>query len=158
MSSSTSNQITELHTIMRKQYISLLLDFPISALSTVAPQMDVHGAQWKYCFYHQIEDYRKSVRKCLSIINKSDNEKDMEKQRDKPGNPKSTLEKAKHHLSRLVTSYAKFLSDGIVYYSELLFKVEQRLRDHGHEGPKKKKSRAEVVQPKSDEYQEQDWT
>jgi hypothetical protein len=71
---------------------------------------------WKQCFYRQIEEYRRSIRKTVQLLEQTE---------PNPANAAnmSTIEKAKAHLARLTAVFSKFLSDASTFYQELMLQV-----------------------------------
>lgn len=74
-----------------------------------AAAKDIHTALWKTCFYKQIDEYRRSLKKTKGII-------------DQKSNPEQH-EKASVHLMHLIAAFSKFLSDSIAWYQEFLLQV-----------------------------------
>ena len=105
---------------MRRLYLSILAN-PQHAISAAVPGFDMHSSLWKNCFYNQIEDYRKSIRKCFATATLPTGDKDESKV------DAATVERSKHHLARLTMSFSKFLSDGIIFYTDMMIQAEQQM-------------------------------
>ena len=105
---------------MRQDYQLLIINHP-------GVGKDVDSALWKHCFYRQIEEYRKSIRKTVQII-ENQGATGTGTSGESAGGRHATadplmLEKAKSHLARLNSAFAKFLSDSITFYQETMLKV-----------------------------------
>jgi Telomerase activating protein Est1 len=91
---------------MQRDYQTLIIHHPSFG-------KDVDSALWKQCFYRQIEEYRKSIRKTVQIIESSDNATST--------NP--MIEKAKSHLAKLNSAFSHFLSGSMTFFQETMLKV-----------------------------------
>lgn len=88
---------------VRNNFRSLLLDYPL-----FASEKDIDLALWKYCFYRQIEDYRKQLNKLA----------------------KSTIEKNEQDRDTLLQIEAQFqilLSKADYFYVLLMHELEEKL-------------------------------
>jgi hypothetical protein len=102
-------EINKLLLEIRNDYIVLLLDHP--TLSS-AIKKDIDGLMWKQCFYKQIEEYRRSIKKTSLLIAE--------------GGQSPMTEKARQHLIKLTTFFFKFLTDSLAIYQDMLAKVFQK--------------------------------
>ena len=101
---------------IRKDYQVLVVNHTIYACSG---NKDVDGMVWKQCFYRQIEEYRKSIRKTTQIIDQESREVDT----TTPAVVNPISEKARLHLAKLHTAFAKLLSDATSFYQDCMLKV-----------------------------------
>jgi hypothetical protein len=83
---------------------------------------DVHLMLWKSCFYKQIEDFRKSIRKYASYI-----EEKKTNQGFAITDQSINQEKLKSHVSKLTSSFILFLTDSINFYLSLMKEVSLKL-------------------------------
>ena len=67
---------------------------------------DIDGLLWKQCYYKQIEEYRRGIKKTTGLV---DNEK--------------SKSMAEQHLLRLTSAFIKFLIDSMANYQDLLQRV-----------------------------------
>lgn len=118
----TNNLRTRLNTFyinirLRENYQSLILQHPdFGAFVTCK---DIEEKLWKLCFYIKIEEYRKSIRKTLTLRD------EKESIASNPAAASLAL-KARTHLAKLVAAFTKFLSDGSSFYQDLMLKVSTR--------------------------------
>ena len=71
---------------------------------------DVDTQMWKNCFYKQIEDFRRSIRKNSSDLSNS-----------QLSDPR--VEKQRFYLVQLTTALISFLSDSTVFYQDMMLEV-----------------------------------
>lgn len=89
-----------------------------------APSHDVHGMLWSQCFYKQIEEFRRSIRKHANTIAEDEAPAAaMPGPRDDEG-----ALKARHHFVRLVSTYTKLLCSSFVFYQDLMLTLEDRVK------------------------------
>ena len=108
------SEISKILNTIRSNYHKLLVYYPqfCSSLSK-----DVDTLLWKSCFYKQIDEYRKSIKRTIDIIDNDD------------GNNIDTtssvlLDKAKLHLLKLTAVFNNFLADSIAFYQDLMLQLE----------------------------------
>ena len=77
---------------------------------------EIEEKLWKFCFYVKIEEYRKSIRKTVSL-------RDGQEGPDATPAAVSLALKARTHLAKLISAFTKFLSDGTSFYQEFMMKV-----------------------------------
>ena len=77
---------------------------------------EIEEKLWKFCFYVKIEEYRKSIRKTVSL-------RDGQEGPDATPAAVSLALKARAHLAKLISAFTKFLSDGTSFYQEFMMKA-----------------------------------
>jgi hypothetical protein len=77
---------------------------------------DVDLLLWKNCFYKQIEEFRRSIRKYANQV-------DELKSMDTIDRASTQLDKLKSYLGKLSSSFVLFLSDSINFYTALMREV-----------------------------------
>ena len=87
---------------MRKNYRQLVLDFP----AFCQDKKDIIGQMWKSCFYKQIEEFRKIIKKCKT---------QLEVNRDNVA--------LKNHHALLHKEFSSFLSDSLRWFQKLMNEV-----------------------------------
>jgi hypothetical protein len=92
----------------RAAYKRLLIEF--TEYTSTCPK-DVDGGLWRQCFYQQIVEYRKSIRKTVQVIEKIGRQS------------QSSYEKANAHLAQLNSAFRKFLIDSTDFYQQFLLQV-----------------------------------
>lgn len=123
---------------MRNDYQVLIVEHTSHCCSIATK--DIDEVLWKQCFYRQIEDYRKSIRKTVQLLDQSNATTPNANNSNKSANNSATATltssemgvKAKTHLARLTAAFIKFLSDGSMFYQDLMLKVRRITR--GGEG------------------------
>jgi Telomerase activating protein Est1 len=80
---------------------------------------EIEEKLWKFCFYVKIEEYRKSIRKTVSL-------RDGQEGPDATPAAVSLALKARAHLAKLISAFTKFLSDGTSFYQEFMMKASLR--------------------------------
>ena len=101
-------EIARLVSEQRTSFRCLLIEYPEYCASS---SKDVDGMLWRYCFYTQIVQYRRSIRKTLDVIDKIGRQS------------QAHLDKANAHLLHLNNAFKKFLVDSTMFYQELLQQV-----------------------------------
>eukprot|EP01038_Epipyxis_sp_PR26KG_P008246 gene8246-11160_t len=82
---------------------------------------DIDGSLWKFCFYKQIEEFRRSIRNYAGQIENS---------KQFPNNSATSLpiDKLKAYLGKLTASFIQFLADSIIFYQTLMLEFEDSAR------------------------------
>lgn len=93
---------------LRSGYRSLIVEH---AASLHSEKKDIDGLLWKNCFYRQIEDFRKSIKRNSSQLEVSD------------GTSFALREKQQVYLAKLAAALLKFLADSVVFYHSLMQEV-----------------------------------
>jgi len=76
---------------------------------------DADTQMWKNCFYKQIEDFRRSIRKnTAELATYADTDLRIEKQR--------------YYLVQLTSALLNFLSDSTVFYQDMMIELETRIQ------------------------------
>lgn len=76
---------------------------------------DADTQMWKNCFYKQIEDFRRSIRKnTAELATFADSDMRIEKQR--------------YYLVQLTSALLTFLSDSTVFYQDMMLELEMRIQ------------------------------
>ena len=112
-----------LHTLLeaiREDMKNLITLYPTFSIS---PSHDVHGMLWSQCFYKQIEEFRRSIRKHASAL-AEDNDATALGMSVAAARDEEAVVKARHHFVRLVTTYTKLLTTSFVFYQELMLTLE----------------------------------
>lgn len=76
---------------------------------SVESKKDIDGLLWKQCYYKQIEEFRRSIKKTTTIIEENTSP--------------SFVEKAQAHLLKLTGAFLKFLTDALSAYQEFMLQV-----------------------------------
>lgn len=97
---------------IRHDYKDLILEHPKFA---AASPKDIDAMLWKQCFYKQIEEFRRSIRKTMQVIEGDGRELNF-----------IVSDKAKQHLGRLTSAFSRFLLDSSVFYQDILKQVYLR--------------------------------
>jgi hypothetical protein len=72
---------------------------------------DADTQMWKNCFYKQIEDFRRSIRKnTAELATYADSDTQI-------------IEKQRYYLVQLTSALLTFLSDSTVFYQDMMLEV-----------------------------------
>ena len=113
--------LEQLLAAIREDLKTLITQHPIFSN---APCHDVHGMLWSQCFYKQIEEFRRSIRKHANAIAEDEA---PAASATVPRDEEAAL-KARHHFVRLVSTYTKLLSSSFVFYQDLMLTLEERVK------------------------------
>ena len=72
---------------------------------------DIDALLWKNCFYKQIEDFRRSVRKNSSTLGNMTAANDP------------LVEKQKFLIAKIVSAFITFLADSSTFYQDMMLEV-----------------------------------
>ena len=75
---------------------------------------DVDTQMWKNCFYKQIEDFRRSIRKYSADLSNSQS-----------SDPR--VEKQRFYLVQLTAALISFLSDSTIFYQDMMLEVNMHV-------------------------------
>eukprot|EP01035_Chromulina_nebulosa_P029542 gene29542-39162_t len=112
-SKSNAAQIADLLAVLRLDYRKLIVNHTAFIFKE---KKDVDTQMWKNCFYKQIEDFRRSIRKNSSDLSNT-----------QPSDPR--IEKQRFYLVQLTTALISFLSDSTVFYQDMMLELESRVGD-----------------------------
>lgn len=101
-------EINSLLLTIRNDYRNLIVEQPTLSSSI---KKDIDGLLWKQCYYKQIEEYRRGIKKTSGLV-------DQEK----------TRALAEQHLLKLTAAFLKFLNDAVSNYQDLLQRLESKYR------------------------------
>ena len=96
---------------IRVRYTKLIIEYPTKNIL-----LDIHGKLWKHCFYNQIEEYRKGIKKTTAAITAQD------------ALSLQLQERARHHLIKLSSAFQTFLSEASLFYNDFLTQLENKLK------------------------------
>jgi hypothetical protein len=110
-------RLKDTFSLMSSLYATVILGY-YDVVRSLYRSWDVHGGLWKTCFYKKIDDFRGSIKECNSAIKKLSRE---------PANSDGKLDRAKHKLVRLVSSFSTFLIESTTFYQDLMINLEAKL-------------------------------
>ena len=105
--SNNLSRFCSLHFSLRLDYRKLIVNHTAFIFKE---KKDVDTQMWKNCFYKQIEDFRRSIRKNSSDLSNT-----------QPSDPR--IEKQRFYLVQLTTALISFLSDSTVFYQDMMLEV-----------------------------------
>jgi hypothetical protein len=138
-SKSNVEEIARMSEEVRNMYCSLMSKHFVYVAEHTSG-WDIHKSLWLSCFYTQIEEYRNRMKRCLKVLNKEETT---------PGSVDAALlNKARIGIAKVVRNFDTFLSHSIVFYQDLMLKLEKALKtvkDGNRNGKSKSRKRDELT-------------